>query len=335
MTRLAALLAPALVVLTLTPAARGQTATVLTRIPNESAVSSWGGVTAVSVLVNRGGVYRLAVIRGRRRTLLPVPSSPVPFDVDVGPDSTGAPALVYPRCRHDAPGRCRVVIHWLDRRGEVPVSTTDGAGHEAAPALWRGRIAWVAGGRLLTRSRLVRRSIPPRELIRARDGADLENIELRPPNFAVQVGTTEGGYQSSEIRAGQIDADRTRHVAELTSGEGGQTILGLSLNRRDVGWYVTCFGDPEGCTEVGGAHRQRLSDRSQERAQGAGPLAGFALTDGTALGLDGGREAGDDPAELIEAGIALSYLCQGARGGGARRGCALIRFDGLHWRAEG
>lgn len=155
------------------------------------------------MLVKRGQAYQLAIVRDGRRRMLGVPASSEPFVADVGPDSTGAPAVVLRHCPGDDPARCRIFIHWLDARGAVPVRTTEERGPEGAAALWRGRIVWSAGERVLSRSRLVRQSAPRDELLAVKTGATVETIDLRTPHYVVQSSLPDAEFTGSEIRAGQ------------------------------------------------------------------------------------------------------------------------------------
>lgn len=123
-------------------------------------VSSYGGVTAYSIR-RRDGRYRLVVARSgeHRAVTARVPSRRMPFDVDVGPDRSGRPVLVYSRCRQE-PSPFGVddgpTARWFRARGcdlfrydpvrrhesRIPTGSSD-AGSEFLPSIWRGRLAFT------------------------------------------------------------------------------------------------------------------------------------------------------------------------------------------------
>jgi len=62
-------------------------------------VAAWNGAVAWSSYDSQAGVYRLVVSRdGAAPQAVPVAPSPVPFDVDLGTNRTGATYAVYSRC---------------------------------------------------------------------------------------------------------------------------------------------------------------------------------------------------------------------------------------------
>jgi hypothetical protein len=89
----------------------------------------------------------------------------------------------------------------------------------------------------------------------------------------------------------QLDGSRRRLVERFSSGEGGQTIVGLSFSRGALYHVKSCFGDPSGC---GG--RNAFRDRAGRHAAAGAPntLAGFAITRGTAYWMTTGV-GGDCP----------------------------------------
>lgn len=235
----------------------------------------------------------------------------------------------------ELPLSCDLAIHWLDARGERPISTANGRGREGSPSLWRGRIAWAVGERLLTRSRLSSRTMPATSIPTGRR-AMVTDVELRTPRLALQLGYTDpDGFNTDELRVTLSGGGAATLVARLSGGEGGQRFLGLSLTREHVGWQASCFGDPGGCGEVGGAYRYRVVERRTERAAETGQLSGFALLgQAAALGIYGGRELGDDPEDYLEEGIELSGLCDDPRTDRTERGCPLVRLDPPEWRGS-
>jgi hypothetical protein len=110
--------------------------------------------------------YRLArrTAAGTVQTFA-VPSRPVAYDVDVGPDPDGREVAVYSRCRHEpafvSPGGglsyyrsgegCRLYSLSLKTGRERRLHTsTERSGSDFLPTIWRTRLAWahVAKGKL-------------------------------------------------------------------------------------------------------------------------------------------------------------------------------------------
>ena len=78
--------------------------TVLDTVNASTPVSAYGGVAVWNSFDTASKRYRLRVYRDGRVTDVPVAPRRSPFDVDVGPDRTGQPVIVYSRCRKDEPG---------------------------------------------------------------------------------------------------------------------------------------------------------------------------------------------------------------------------------------
>ncbi len=113
-------------------------------------VSRFDGLAAWSRRTPAG--YRLVLRSGRARPrLAPVEPSPFPFDVDVGSDERGRPAVVYPRCfaswpeNRDLPIRAGCDLHRLDPRtgAEEPIARLNTPAEELRPAIHRGRVAYA------------------------------------------------------------------------------------------------------------------------------------------------------------------------------------------------
>jgi hypothetical protein len=272
----------------------------LAQLARPSPVSAWRGIAVWSAYDEAGGAYRLMVADGDAVGPLPVDPSPVPFDADVGPDSSGDPAVAYSRCGGspepptDRPAAdCDLFILGLrDDRGERPIRNANSAGSEFNPTLWRGNVAWVrtypggAGEPFL----YTRPLIAPRERRSERapgvpDSAAgnlrVQELELYGRNLAVDsTYVVEGGAGIfvNELRLADVRDRSSRRVARVDGGLSGRDYVGLSMDAGRLGWYLTCKGDLGGCAANGGSFRHRISTGDYERAQDATELAGFGWT---------------------------------------------------------
>lgn len=134
-----------LAALLLTPAiAFGATERRLTADPTATDVAAYGGKVVWSRGESAGIVFRYRLVEqtpaGPRD--LPVEPSPVPFELDVGPDEDGDPAAVYVRCIPDV--QCDVYRYDFERRAETRVEGISAPRCSASdPSIWRGDIAFV------------------------------------------------------------------------------------------------------------------------------------------------------------------------------------------------
>ena len=235
------LLAPLAVTLAVCiPAAAADT--VVAQLERPSTIRSYAGIQVLSA--HDGNAYRLAVLRRGRIEILPVAPSQAPFDVDIGPDRTGRPQLVYTRCRVERPdvamGRndsqgCDLVSFGLDGlSGERPVrgaSTPDG--NEFAPTLWKGRIAFA-------------RKVPGRErpLVLLRDlGAPRSRPS--PTQWIAGGGPLRPGIYRYRVA--------TADLGRAPDPRGALSIVGLALAGPDTAYLTDasptengCGGGPEG-----------------------------------------------------------------------------------------
>src|SRR3954467_5588103 len=120
--------------------------------PRTGAIASGDGVSRLSaygghlVFSRRAGDrYRLYHWHDGRVDVLPIPSRRTAFDADAGPDEAGQPAVVYSQCSV----RCRTFQLRLDR----PASPRELGLEGRMPSTWRGRLAYVADGKLWIRLR--------------------------------------------------------------------------------------------------------------------------------------------------------------------------------------
>jgi hypothetical protein len=272
----------------------------LAQLARPSPVSAWRGIAVWSAYDEAVGAYRLMVADGDAVGPLHVDPSPVPFNADVGPDSSGAPAVVYSRCAtvpeppaDRTAAECDLFILGLrDDRGERPIRNANSGNSEFNPTLWRGDVAWVRTypGRagepfVYTRPLIAARERGSERAPGVPDSAagDLrvQELELYGRNLAVDsTYAVEGGAGIfvNELRLADVRDRSSRRVARVDGGLSGRDYVGLSMDAGRLGWYLTCEGDPAGCAANGGPLRHRISTGDYERVRDATELAGFGWT---------------------------------------------------------
>lgn len=274
----------------------------LSQLQRPSAIAAWRDTAVWSAYDEGLGAYRLVAARGDAVHALPVEPSPIPFDVDVGPDSAGEPAAVYSRCgtstsassawsivgpKPRAYDACDLFTISLRGGQERPIRNANSGGSEFNPTLWRGDVAWVRTYRWRIDEPLVytRPLIAPRELRSERapgaaDGLGVEDLELYGRNLAVDLsyGVGSFGFRFNELRLADVRDGSSRRVARVAGGNSGRDYVGLSMDAGRLAWYLSCTGDPAGCTANGGPFRHRISTGAYERVQDATELAGFTWT---------------------------------------------------------
>jgi hypothetical protein len=288
---------------------------VVGHVRRPSAVRTFAGIQVFSAF--DGSAYRLAVRRHGIVEQPPVAPSRTPFDVDIGPDRTGRPELIYSRCDSD----CDLFVLSLAAGGrERALQTVDTSADEVAPTLWKGRVAFargtlfgpgreIEGGsraavytkdlsapRLRPAERLP--GVPRRDPFggRVRDGA-VNELELHGHQLAeiVSFYSLKGG-QRSQVRLVDAATRTTGRLADVGVGEGGQYFTGVSFAGGYLAWV---YGWLAGGGElIPGIYRHRLSSGELSRARFPRvvdrEIFGFALfsADGAYM-TDAQLESGD------------------------------------------
>ena len=323
----------ALLVATLLLAAPPAHAAVIARIPNESPVAAYRDLVVVSVRAK--GAFRLALVRDGRVERLPVKPRGVPFDAAIGPDTQDRPVIAYSRCRDEQPvdfdpalSACDLYLHRVGSRGEERIRTASTPGaSEYAPAVWRARIAYASTAakqtRLLTRSRLERRTRMPQVLPGVRRDDTIREVALRERRIGV-VARYEGdhGLNAFDVRLIDLGGERGGLLDRLLAGEGGQRFLGLSFAGPRLGWTTSCFGDPAGCLTRGPV-RYRVDRGTTFRGERRGAYAGFALSRGGFVAVEAADDAVDGEEAFLEPDS--RGACDDSRTGRVEKTCAVVR----------
>ncbi len=135
-------------------------------------VAASEGVVAWSSWDARDRIYRLVALRDGQRTVLPVPGSPEPFDVDLGTSRSGALVAVYSRKVNQSRDLFRYSFAGAKETRLTSLSRSDT--DERQPTVWRGDIAFVRASTKTTRIMVgdTGRTASPRTLLsrRVNDG---------------------------------------------------------------------------------------------------------------------------------------------------------------------
>lgn len=134
---------------TLVGATRAAADTVLARARAPDLAVS--GDTLVWSEKQRRGRYRLMALHEGGRARLPIPANnSFAFYPTSGTDATGAPVVIYARCKH---GKCRTLHgYWLSEQREQRLPVRAGRGCELQGAsMDRGAIAFIRRGRCRNR----------------------------------------------------------------------------------------------------------------------------------------------------------------------------------------
>lgn len=261
-------------------------------------VRSWGGVAAFSLYDEASGGYRLAISRDRRPPeVLAVAAQPTAFDVDVGPDKAGSPAIVYSRCAssNPRPRGCDLYRYSLSTGSEsklVGGSTRNAS--ETAPTIWGGRIAWarvrdadaIPRPGIYTRRLSAPASRPSRRLpgissrLCGHDGCTVRELELRERRLAMNVGYPGPVCNNTQVRLDSLGG-RAIRIANTTCGLNGQTLVGISFDARNLYFARFCEEVPIGCgPRLSGAFRYSLRTAGYSLARFARRLTGFSYDAG-------------------------------------------------------
>jgi hypothetical protein len=245
------LVAPLVLALVATSAASAAD-TVVTQVQRPTAIRAFAGIQVFSTFEGtaEGGDYRLAILRQGKVELMPVAPSQAPFAADIGPDRKGRPQLIYMRCTGRDSGCDLFTLSLSSGAGEQPVSAANTSRNEVAPTLWNGRIAFARhskdGSRPVVYTRMLSdpgtrpsKRLPgiafgkrfPGTPVRVKDGVVAE-LELYRDRLAqiIRLAFT------SEIHVVRISTRRTRLLARIGVGEGGQYFAGIGFARGYLAW---------------------------------------------------------------------------------------------------
>ena len=252
-------------------------------------------MAAFSIYDEASGSYRLAISRpGRPVEAVAIAPQPIAFDLDVGPDRGGSPAIVYSRCTSTGlrPRGCDLYRYSLSAGRESKLAgASSPTASETAPTIWGGRVAWarrsdaraVRRPRIYTRRLSAPRSRPSRQLrgipsrLCGKQRCAVNELELRGRRLAMNIGYPGPVCNNGQIRLESL-AGRASRIATTTCGLNGQTFVGVSFDARNLYFARFCQG---GCGSARtGAFRYSLRSRRYALARFGRRLTGFSYDSG-------------------------------------------------------
>jgi hypothetical protein len=276
---------------------------IVTTTASPTAIASGQGLLAFSSYDASIDAYRLMISRSGRVEPAAVPPSPAPFDVDVGPTSSGRPYVVYSRCQERAtpvPSGCDVYAYDPASGRENRYDASSPTESEVHATYWKGRVAFVRydgsgdDARPVVYTRRARSSRPSERLPGVPDRRCLERrgcgpvtgtideLELYGEHLAQTASTfTDAGLgrRMTELRLVDVETERSAQIGARGTGESGQQFIGPSFVAGRLHTYFTCRGDGGGCIHgIGGAYRYRYSTGDWAKAPTTEQLAGFDVS---------------------------------------------------------
>ena len=256
--------------------------TVVAHAQRPTAIRHYASIQVFSAFEGtllEGGIYHLAIRREGKVELLPVAPSQAPFEADIGADRNRKPQLVYTRCTGGGPGTGRAsgcdlfTLSLSSGAGEQPISAANTSRNEISPTLWNGRLAFARQSKDGSRAVVYTRKLADRPARRSRRlpglsfgarvpgipgrrirSGEIVELELYRDRLAQIVN-----YPSvSEVRVVRISSHRTRLLARVGVGEGGQYFAGIGFAGGYLAWVRG--------GEAAGIYRHRFSTGELSRA---------------------------------------------------------------------
>jgi hypothetical protein len=284
-------------------AAAADAATTLATYTRSSAVSAYRDVVAWSAYDPVTRRFSLTVREDDTNRVLSVAPRKREFDAGVSRGPGGRPLIVFVRCDRGCG------IYGFDPRRDRERLLVRRRASVRAPALWGRRLAWIERGEVV-RSATIGGRLRTVPVPVSRRGA-VTDLALRAERLAVATWSPAGGSTGGREQAWlqRLDGSRRRLVDRFTSGEGGQTIVGLSFDGHALHYVKSCLGDPSGC-----GRRSAFRYRHGRHATADVPstLAGFAVTGTTAYWMTTGV-GGDCPDLASDGGEQPTCLLRRAR----------------------
>ena len=216
------------------------------------------------------GAYQLVLRLGSGPVqVLPIAPRGVPFDVDLGPTSSGGVYAVYSRCQvepawqqtqlpaYETGKGCDVYKLDLSTNTEVRYSKVNASdGSEYWPSYWKGKLAFARAyddkpGQPYLYVKTISSSDPSERQPGGSRGSGA-STPLQVELYGTRIGFA-WRYQGSmlapayDLRVDTIGADHVR--LDSTPGGGlSSTVLGWpSFENGRIYWVRSCVGDPGGC----------------------------------------------------------------------------------------
>ncbi len=246
------------------------TPTAVTGVQPPTPIAAWQGRLVWSRPDGKGGYQLVQQIGSGAVQVLPIASRGVPFDVDLGPTSSGGVYAVYSRCHieptwdgtegmpaYEQGKGCDVYKLDLATGTEVrytKVNASDGT--EYWPSYWKGTIAFARAydskpAQPYLYSKVIASSAPSqRQPGGSRGSAASTPLEIELYGTRIGFGWRYHGSQEAPAYDLRVDTIGGGHVRldETPGGGLSSTQIGWpSFENGRVYWLRSCVGDPGGC----------------------------------------------------------------------------------------
>lgn len=224
------------------------------------------------------------------------------MDLDIGSRANGTPVVVFNRCPPVGPEGSDSATGCTPRMLELPARNADSAipGVPAgtstrAFAIWKGTFVWAEGAgsspvvnRLQPTGRLHRVRVQPttlcsssveRRICRRTDLQRVLDLDLRGDLLAASFRyhlRGQYGFATAALWLTNVRTGRRSEVGTVVSGLAGQSFVGPQfVNRRTLGYLLTCPDDYGGCSHRFGEYRLDLRTRRTTFRRDQVPHAGW------------------------------------------------------------
>lgn len=264
---------PATIVAALTVAAAvvaspASAQTKLASFKQATPVGAYRDTIAFSAYDPASKTYTLNVRQGSGpiRSVPVAPRTDGPFDANVGRGPSGQPLVIYSACPARRCGiygldpqtnRTRLLAHRASRKGKPFAVSVSGT-----------RVAWAEGPGIYA----ARVGGTPRLVKPLKGRTQVGGTALLGHELALDVRPS--GSDTEQIQVQTLGGKRRHVVGHTTTGEGGQSLVGLSFSGNALYWSRVCVEDPSGCGH-GIAYQYRNGHYAHARVPV--DLAGFAM----------------------------------------------------------
>lgn len=244
-------------------------------------IAAWNGRLVWSRPNGKGGFQLVQQVAGGAVQVLPVAPRGVPFDVDLGPTSSGNVFAVYSRCHIEPswPGQMQMPayetgtgcdIYRLDLSSNTEVRFTAVNASNASeywPSYWKGTIAYGRAYESNPSAGLLYSKVVASNAPSQREGLGPRGLGAYTPQQIELFGTHLGFGWKYQANASTPSTPRApsyalwldtlgtsgRQLDSFTKAGTSTTMIGWPAfpGNGDINWLRSCDGDPGGCANRG------------------------------------------------------------------------------------